>query len=58
MFLMFASEFVCSVISVSGERWYNKQLGVLDIVNRIHALCPEGFIQSADMAAPAKKEFL
>lgn len=38
------------------QAWYNKQLGVLDIVNRIHALCPEGFIQSADMAAPAKKE--
>jgi len=36
--------------------WYNKKLGVVDIMNRIHASCPTGFIQSADVAEAAKKK--
>jgi len=40
------------------DAWYNKKLGVTDLMNRIRASCPEGFIQSADLAEKAapKKE--
>jgi len=36
--------------------WYSKKLGVMDIMNRIRASCPQGFIQSADVAEAAKKK--
>jgi len=36
--------------------WYSKKLGVIDLMNRIHAAVPEGFIQSADVAEAARKK--
>merc|ERR1719265_1169944 len=36
--------------------WYSKKLQVRDIIERIHAACPNGFIQSADVAEATKKK--
>jgi hypothetical protein len=35
--------------------WYNKKLGVMDLMTKIHGSCPNGFIQSADVAEAAAK---
>lgn len=36
--------------------WYSKKLGVADLINRIHDSCPNGFIQSADVAEATRKK--
>jgi len=36
--------------------WYSKKLGVMDLMQKIHAACPSGFIQSADVAEATRKK--
>lgn len=36
--------------------WYNEKLGVMKIMEKIRQTCPNGFIQSADVAEAAKKK--
>lgn len=38
------------------DAWYSKKLGIRDIMNKLHESCPQGFIQSADVAEAARKQ--